>query len=227
LLKTMADRLTHEVGNALVPLSTHQQLLADKYRDPEFRASLDVALSDGVKRVSRLINQLRYLARDTLASRESFSLSPLLEEAFQEAQRHQPVKTARLQYEHEKQPVIVQGDRAALKHALTEVILNALQANPADAKVIVRMGPDTEGNGTSRVMIEIKDNGSGFAPEAVEQGSEPFFTTRNVGLGLGLTVSRKIVETHHGKLSIIRPENEQAGIVRLSLPLDAPSPRPR
>ena len=56
LVKTMADRLAHEVGNALVPLSTHQQLLADRYKDPEFRASLDVALADGVKRISRLIN---------------------------------------------------------------------------------------------------------------------------------------------------------------------------
>ncbi|HTL18714.1 MAG TPA: response regulator, partial [Patescibacteria group bacterium] len=58
LIKSMADRLTHEIGNALVPLSTHQQLLADKWKDPEFRASLDLALADGVKRVSRLINQM-------------------------------------------------------------------------------------------------------------------------------------------------------------------------
>src|SRR5258708_16078334 len=55
LIKSMADRLTHEIGNAMVPLSTHQQLLGDKWKDPEFRASLDIALADGVKRVSRLI----------------------------------------------------------------------------------------------------------------------------------------------------------------------------
>ena len=66
LVKTMADRLTHEIGNAMVPLSTHQQLLADKWKDAEFRASLNVALADGVKRVTRLINQMRFLARDAL-----------------------------------------------------------------------------------------------------------------------------------------------------------------
>ena len=43
LVRTMADRLTHEIGNAMVPLSTHQQLLADKWKDAEFRASLNVA----------------------------------------------------------------------------------------------------------------------------------------------------------------------------------------
>ena len=64
LIKAMADRLAHEIGNAMVPLSTHQQLLGEKFRDPEFRKSLDLALADGVKRVSRLLNQMRFLARE-------------------------------------------------------------------------------------------------------------------------------------------------------------------
>jgi nitrogen fixation/metabolism regulation signal transduction histidine kinase len=48
----------------------------------------------------------------------------------------------------------------------------------------------------------------------------PFFTTRNVGLGLGLTVSRKIIETHHGRLEIVPPQSGQSGVVRVSLPLE-------
>ena len=82
LVKTMADRLAHEIGNAMVPLSTHQQLLAEQYKEPEFRASLSVALSDGVKRVSRLINQMRFLARDGVEPRDAFPLAPLIEEAY-------------------------------------------------------------------------------------------------------------------------------------------------
>src|SRR5436305_11527946 len=85
LVRTMADRLAHEVGNAMVPLSTHQQLLADKYKDPEFRASLDAALADGVKRVTRLINQMRFLARDSVVSHEAFPMNPLIEELYQHA----------------------------------------------------------------------------------------------------------------------------------------------
>jgi signal transduction histidine kinase len=106
-------------------------------------------------------------------------------------------------------------------------MLNALQANPGDARIAVRTQAEAEANGTPRVLVEIQDNGAGFPPEAVDKAPEPFFTTRNVGLGLGLTVSRKIVETHHGKLSILRPPTGRAGIVRLSLPLDASSqPKP-
>ena len=77
LVKDMADRLTHEIGNAMVPLSTHQQLLAEKWKDAEFRASLNVALADGVDRVTRLINQMRYLARDGLISQEAFPARPI------------------------------------------------------------------------------------------------------------------------------------------------------
>src|SRR5262249_49509971 len=160
------------------------------------------ALADGVKRVTRLLNQMRFLARDSLASQEAFTLNPLIEEAYQEARKHQPVKSAEFKYEDENKPVVMTGDRAALKHALTEVILNALQANPGNPKIGVRLHEDQNGNGTHGLQIEVRDNGTGFTDEAVQKASSPFFTTRNVGLGLGLTVSRKIIETHRGKLEI-------------------------
>jgi signal transduction histidine kinase len=217
----MADRLTHEIGNAMVPLSTHQQLLADKWKDSEFRASLNVALADGVKRVTRLINQMRFLARDALVSEDAFPLVPLIEEAYQEACKHQPAKAAQLKCDSPSKPIIFTGDRAALKHALAEVMLNALQANPGDPKIGVRLHAESSGNGLQGLQIEVQDNGTGFTPEAVQKAAAPFFTTRNVGLGLGLTVSRKIIETHRGKLEIVVPKSGQAGLVRISLPLEA------
>lgn len=220
LVKTMADRLTHEIGNAMVPLSTHQQLLADKWKDPEFRTSLDLAMADGVKRVTRLLNQMRFLARDSLASHESFPVAPLIEEAYQEACKYQPVKSAQLRYDQASKPIILNGDRAALKHALAEVMLNALQANPTDPKIGVRLHTEANGGSTTAVQIEVQDNGGGFSPEALQKASAPFFTTRNVGLGLGLTVSRKILETHHGKLEILQSKSGKSGVIRISLPLE-------
>jgi signal transduction histidine kinase len=219
LIKSMADRLTHEIGNAMVPLSTHQQLLADKWKDPEFRASLDSAMADGVKRVTRLVNQMRFLARDSLLTHDAFPIAPLIEEAYQEACKHQSSQSAQLRYDSASKPIIVNGDRVALKHALAEVMLNALQANPADAKIGVHLETDSNGHGPA-VRIEVQDNGDGFTSEAAQKAPAPFFTTRNVGLGLGLTVSRKIIETHHGKLEIVPPQTGHAGIVRISLPLE-------
>ena len=67
------------------------------------------------------------------------------------------------------------------------------------------------------MQIEVQDNGAGFTAEAAGKMPSPFFTTRNVGLGLGLTVSQKIIETHHGKLEIVPSDS---GVVRVSLPLE-------
>jgi signal transduction histidine kinase len=220
LVKTMANRLIHEIGNAIVPISTHQQLLVDKWKDAEFRASLNAALADGVRRVTRLVDTMRFLSRDALGSHDAFPLAPLIEESYQEACRYQSAKATHLKYDTGSTPIVLTGDRAALKHAFVEVMLNALQANPADPKVGVRLHAESSGNGLPGLQIEVQDNGAGFTPEAVQKPPAPFFTTRNVGLGLGLTVSRKIIETHHGKLEILAPKSGLAGVVRISLPLD-------
>jgi signal transduction histidine kinase/CheY-like chemotaxis protein len=221
LIRSMADRMAHEIGNAMVPLSTHQQLLVEKYKDKEFRESLDHALADGVKRVSRLVSQMRFLAREGHIEQEAVSVGELVNESYQEARKHLPAENAKLQIEDGGKPVVITGDRAALKHALAEIILNALQANPKEPKILVRLRLAAGGDGKQNLEIEIQDNGDGFTAEAAEKVPSPFFTTRAVGLGLGLTVSRKIIETHHGKLEIVPPQPGQPGIVRVLLPVDS------
>jgi signal transduction histidine kinase len=216
LIRTMADRLAHEIGNAMVPLSTHHQLLGEQYNDPEFRVSLDTALGEGVKRVSRLVSQMRFLARDGFIQQEAFAVQKMIEEAYQEAVRQQPYKGVPLKLDAGGKPCIISGDRAALKHAMSEIMLNALQANPKGAQVDVKL-QTTGTNGDSAVTIEVSDTGTGFSSEAAKKIPSPFYTTRNVGLGLGLSVTQKIIENHHGKLEIVP---SPSGIVRVSLPMD-------
>ncbi len=220
LVRTMADRLAHEIGNAMVPLSTHQQLLVEKFSDPEFRESLDLALAGGVKRVSRLLNQMRFLARDSQLQPEVFAVEKLIEEAFQDATQQQPIEGAQLKFENNGKPLVVSGDRAALKHALSEIMLNALQANPKSPQIGVKLQA-AGSSGDRAVTIEVQDTGGGFTAEAAKKVTSPFYTTRNVGLGLGLAVSQKIIETHHGKLEIVP---SPSGLVRVSLPAESVQP---
>ncbi len=220
LVRQMADRLAHEVGNAMVPLSTHQQLFTKKFSDAEFRASLDNALTEGVRRVNRLINQMRFLARDTVDFKEIFPLGPLVEEAYQEAQKYHPVKAALLKHNAAEPVFFLSGDRDALKHAFVEVLLNALQANPESPRITVEAQPHAGDNGTGWAQIEFRDNGEGFTAEAAARAFEPFYTTRNVGLGLGLVVSRKVATAHRGKLEIASSKSpDGGGIVRFALAL--------
>jgi signal transduction histidine kinase/CheY-like chemotaxis protein len=221
LIRSMADRMAHEIGNAMVPLSTHQQLLVEKYKDKEFRDSLDHALADGVKRVSRLVSQMRFLAREGHIEQETVSVGELVNESYQESRKHLPAENAQLQIEDGGKPIVITGDRAALRHAFAEIFLNALQANPKDPKIIVRLQTVNSEDGKQTLEIEVQDNGTGFTAEAAEKVPSPFFTTRAVGLGLGLTVSKKIIETHDGKLEIVPPQSGQHGIVRVLLPVDS------
>jgi two-component system sensor histidine kinase AtoS len=116
----------------------------------------------------------------------------------------------------DKQLTVV-GDRAALKHALAEIMLNALQSNPGNAKVDVTLTA-AGSNGDRSLLIEVQDNGGGFSAEVARRVPAPFYTTRQVGLGLGLMVSQRIIETHHGRLEIVP---SPTGVVRVSLPLGA------
>jgi len=220
LIKSMSGRLAHEIGNAMVALSAYQQLFAEKSGDKEFLKMLDGALSTGVTRVDRLINTMRFLERDSLLETQTFPVGKLIEDAYKDARKYQPAEAARLQYEKTGEPINLTGDRAALKHALSEIMLNALQANPKSPTVDVHLHTGPGKSGGQDLQIEVQDNGDGFSAEAAKKVPSAFYTTRIVGLGLGLTVSRKIIETHHGKLEIVPPQSGHAGVVRVSLPLD-------
>jgi hypothetical protein len=219
LIKSMSYRLVNEIGNAVVPLSTHHQLLNERGDDPDFRKSLDEALGDSIKRIMRLNNQMRFLAREGQFEQETFAVGKLVEDAFQEATRHQATSGAQLKLGNFDPQLTVVGDRAALKHALSEIMLNALQSHPQNPQIDVTLA--TAGsNGDRSLLIEVQDNGGGFSVETAKRVPAPFYTTRQVGLGLGLTVSQRIIETHRGKLEIVP---SPSGVVRVSLPLGAPA----
>lgn len=227
LVETMAERLTNEIGNALVPITVHQQLLTEKLAarkvDAEFLKMLERDLGESLRRVGRSNNQMRFLARHGLASEEAFPLAPLLEDAYLEARKYQPARAAEMKCEAGERQIFICGDRAALKHAFTELMLNGLQSNPDNPRIEVRLEPEAvaNGNGGAKVRLDIQDNGPGFTPEAAEKACEPFFKTRVVGLGLGLAVSRKIIEMHRGKLEIVKSSEGHAGCVRVSLPIQS------
>ena len=164
LIKSMADRLAHEIGNALVPISTHQQLLAEKFNDKEFRKSLDHAMADSVKRVMRLINQMRFLAREGHIEQEAFGMEKLIEEAYQEARKHLPAESAQLKCDNGGKPIVITGDRAALKHAFSEILLNALQANPKMPSIGVRLLTGVNNEGRQDLQIEVRTTAPASRP---------------------------------------------------------------
>jgi signal transduction histidine kinase len=220
LITTMAEHLAHEIGNSVVPLSTHQQLLdSGAMADEEFRGSLSEALGSGVKRITRLANQMMFLARGKTDFGDQVRVNELLDEAFREAYVYHNGKAPDFDISAGMEKLTIAGDHKALRHAFSEVLLNALQATQGESKKIAVSVSSTGTHGHRGVNVEIRDGGAGFTAEAARRAPEPFYSTRNVGLGLGLTVTRKIIEDHRGRVEIANPTAKGAGVVRITLPL--------
>jgi signal transduction histidine kinase/DNA-binding NarL/FixJ family response regulator len=220
LVRQMAWHLAHEIGNAVTPISTMQQLLELQGDDAEMRREMSGVLATSVKRITRLTQQMNFLSRDWDGSDgESVRFSDLIQNAYAEANNYyRGKKPAGLVFDPATAPWKVSGDTKALRHAFSELLLNALQANPENPVVTVRVSQSEE-HGLQQLNVEVQDAGPGFSQDIADKLGEPFQSTRSVGLGLGLTVTRKIIENHHGQIAIPRTD-KAPGIVKVTLPLD-------
>jgi signal transduction histidine kinase len=95
---------------------------------------------------------------------------------------------------------LIAGDRVHLSQVLLNLIINgmdAMQTSTASTKrVVIEVRPREQG----RVEVAVTDSGPGVSPEVIDKVFDPFFTTKAGGLGMGLPISRTIVEAHGGKL---------------------------
>jgi signal transduction histidine kinase/DNA-binding NarL/FixJ family response regulator len=222
LVRQMAWHLAHEIGNAVTPVSTMQQLLEIQGDDAEVRRELSGVLASSVKRIMRLTQQMTFLSRDWDGKNgDSAKIADLIEGAYQDASSYQSSKNkVALNMDATKTPWKISGDTKALRHAFSELLLNALQANPDNPTITVRVA-ESPSSGRPGIAVEFQDTGTGFPQDVADKIGEPFQSTRSVGLGLGLTVSRKIIESHRGIIEIPHPD-KSPGIVRVTLPLPEP-----
>jgi signal transduction histidine kinase len=109
----------------------------------------------------------------------------------------------------------VQGDSVQLQQVLINLIMNAVEAmRPATEltrKLLIRSTKNADG-----VLVQVQDSGPGIEPELADRIFEPFFTTKAEGTGMGLSISRSIIESHGGQLSL-EPAS-QGALFQFALP---------
>jgi nitrogen fixation/metabolism regulation signal transduction histidine kinase len=225
LVRTMAERLAHEINNAVMPVDTYRQLMKKEIKElgpvvktSEFWSSFGSVMGDSVKRISRRGAQMRILAQDALINPQVVQLSNVIEAAFEEAEKHHSA-TAKLNIQGQEPTLMVTGDAHAMTLAISEVFLNALQTDAKELKVGIDVKTDTDPAGNPRVHLTVQDNGTGFTADALQNAFKPFFRTKIIGLGLGLTVAQKIIEMHRGKIELGNAPEKGGAWVKISLPL--------
>jgi len=219
LISVIARRFAHEIRNSLVPLTTHAQLFNEQIGEPEFRDSLRSALGRETQRIQRFTDQMLLLARSDQAAAELTPLDELLRASFDRSRAYASGEGT-LEIKSDLPPVFLRCNRASFAHALEEIFLNGLQSSTGSSRRIsVTVRSESDANGTPELLIEFRDSGHGFDEDAVARATEPFYTTRNTGVGLGLTIARRVAEAHHGRLEVRRREQPSSPDLVLRLPL--------
>jgi signal transduction histidine kinase len=219
LIALIAKRFAHEIRNSLVPLSTHHQLIDTDYASPEFRESLKTALGRETGRIQRFTEQMLFLSQPAHPSDGWTSIVSLLHEAFKQATRSLGAD-AKLAISGGQEDLSVRVHRASIVHALEEIFINALQETPSGGTIRVELANDTDAKGAASISLRFRDEGTGFTRETAARATEPFFTTRTTGVGLGLTVARRIIENHSGRIHVNEKHSPADADIAINLPID-------
>jgi PAS domain S-box-containing protein len=213
--------IAHEINQPLSGIITNastclRMLAADPLNVEGARETVRRTIRDG-NRVSDVISRLRALFTKRSTTTESIDLNEATREVIALSVNELQKNRVILRSEFAQDLPLVIGDRVQLQ----QVILNLLR-NASDAMSTIDDRPrdlliQTKSDGNDRVLLSVTDVGVGFEPQAVGRLFEAFYTTKNEGMGVGLSVSRSIIERHHGHLSAV-PNNGPGVTFSFSIP---------
>jgi PAS domain S-box-containing protein len=224
LMGQMASALAHELGqplNASLSYVTglRHRLEVELANRPELLAALDKA-TDHLEQAGQIIRNVRGFVSRQQPDFEVVELPALLEQTL--ALLDFPVRASGVRIDVHADaadgvPLAVRVNRVEMQQVMVNLLVNAIEAmqqTPApQRRIVVRIHREPRG----MVGVEVSDSGPGVSPELVSTIFEPYVTTKRTGLGMGLMISRTIVESHGGALRHVRQRGGGATF-RFSLP---------
>ena len=207
-LGEMASALAHELNQPLSAISNYvtgsRQLLAREGSDPEkIRDALERA-SEQALRAGQIIRRLREFVARGETERQTERLPKLLEEASALALVGAREHGVRVRFDLDPAAELVVADKVQVQQVVLNLIRNALDAMEGSARRELRIASHARGD---MVEIEVADTGAGISDDVAQQLFHPFVTTKETGMGIGLSISRTIVEAHGGRITAERNED--------------------
>lgn len=207
----MAAGVAHEIRNPLFIISGFLQLLK---KNPGNTSYVDVMIKE-VERINGIVDDFLLLSRPSDMKMEIHKMEDIVEETirlFRSNAEDMGIEIV-LVKENNLPPIFCEPNQ--LKQVLINMIKNGMEAMRQGGRITIELTHPLK----DYLQIRIHDQGEGIDPEALERIGEPFFTTKENGTGLGLMVSSRIIEYHHGKLNIYSKKNE-GSTFEILLPLD-------
>ena len=202
LLGRMATSLAHEVRNPVSAIRLHAELLDGASAD-DLRISGNLIASEAA-RIDGLVSQwMRYARPEAMAKSEFDVVALLREAALIIGPQAAHAKIMLCEVDFPATAVFLTGDRARMLQVLQNLLINAVQSMPHGGEVRMRV----DGAG-----LEIADDGLGFSDAVLARFGEPFYSEREGGMGLGLAVSKEIIEAHGWRIELINRSGAVANI---------------
>ena len=200
--------LTHEMMNSLTPVTSLSEMLLTlpgAQKDEELRQGLDTIRTTGQGLVN-FVMSYRKLTRLPSPEPVLFDVLPFLERMVQLAKHQHPLTHVRITLEEVQEDHMAFADESMMTQVMTNLLKNAVQAIGATQGGEIRLRAYCDA--TDTVCIEVSNNGPKIAPEIAEQMFVPFFTTKEEGSGIGLSLSKQMMRLQGGSIVLLPYRDE-------------------
>ena len=219
----LAAVVAHEINNPLAGILTYAKLLKKRAsKEPAVNAEniemLDLIESES-RRCGEIVRNLMTFGRPSSMNYEPADLNSVMDRCVRLVNHQLELKNIELQLKRAPNLGLVRCDPAQIEQVLLALVMNAIDAMPNGGTMT--LGTRKAASGTD-VQVEVRDDGVGMPPEVLQNMFEPFFTTKEHGrgLGLGLAISRQIVERHQGHIDV-KSEPGRGTVFTITLPMQA------
>jgi two-component system, LuxR family, sensor kinase FixL len=221
LLGEMTASIAHEVNQPIAATLTNAHaglrwLGAQPPDVEEVRQALGRIVRDG-SRAGEVINRIRALVRKVPPRRDYSDVNEAIREVIALTQTDMQRNGVRLQTQLGGDLPLVRADRVQLQQVIMNLIVNAVEAMSSvgdrSRELTIASGKDD----ANAVFVEVRDTGPGIDPADLDHLFQSFYTTKPEGIGMGLAISRSIVEAHGGRLSAA-PNQAHGAVFRFTLP---------
>jgi signal transduction histidine kinase len=212
-LGEMVAGVSHEVKNPLGIIQSTAELLGGMPDANENQKRLSGVIKEESGRLNSIVTKFLDFARPQVPFLQECHLEKILEKNLTFLQPELDKRNIQVNDHVNGKPLLLRADQELLYRALLNIFLNAIQATPDGGSITIKVEEEKD-----YYQIEIQDTGRGINRENVKKIFNPFFTTKEKGSGLGLSIVRKIIEGHRGTIAIESKEGKGT-TVKISLPL--------